>query len=410
MRLCSLLVLAILLGTSTVQAQLGWYQLRQEGEAILFSVDMLDANTITAVGSDGLILHSTDGGGTWSSPTSGASDNLRRVRWHSPSLGVILGNGGVALKSVDGGASWQSMNTGTTKALFDIHFFDAANWLVIGQAALRITTTDGGQSWEEQGSGTDNFNEIDIRGDFGAIVGNKGLIRYTKDGGKSWGNGKASTNLELTGVSVGDDSTAIAVGANGTILRTEDGGRNWTTILASLPISSYRLSGVRHLTRERVVLSGYFGIVLWSTDTGLTWYAQESNTQMNLEAVAFATEKIGVTVGWNGTIMRTNTAGTLDIREVPAPRPTALALGNVWPQPLRAGSPAQVDIRLPAAGHVSLRVYDLLGRQRLIVHDAWTEAGTYTVRWNATALPKGVYLYRLEQGGRSQVRKFTLVD
>ncbi|MBR9974942.1 MAG: T9SS type A sorting domain-containing protein [Bacteroidetes bacterium] len=410
MRLRFLLLLSIILSTVTAQAQVGWYQLRQTGEDFLFSVDMLDANTITAVGSDGLILHSTDGGSNWTTPVSGASDNLRRVRWHSPSLGVILGNGGVALKSIDGGASWQSMGTGTTKALFDVHFFDADNWLVIGQAALRIATSDGGQSWEQLGSGSDNFNEIDISGDFGAIVGNKGLIRYSRDGGKSWRDGKASTNLELTGVSIGDDSTAVAVGANGTILRTQDGGRNWSEILASIPISSYRLSGVRHLTREHIVISGYFGIVLWSTDTGLTWNAQESNTQVNLEGVAFATDKIGVTVGWDGTIMRTNTAGTLDIREVPAPRPTALALGNVWPQPLRTGSPAQVDIQLPAAGHVSLRVYDLLGRQRLIVHDAWTEAGTYTLRWNATTLPKGVYLYRLEQGGQAQVRKFTRVD
>ena len=410
MRISTLFLLLAVILVSSVQAQIGWYQLRQEGESILFSVDMYDANHITAVGADGLILQSDDGGQSWSTRTSSATDALRRVRWHSPSLGVILGNGGVALKSVDGGQSWQTLNTGTTRALFDVHFYDANNWLVIGQAAIRITTTDGGQTWEEQGSGTDNFNEIDIPGDFGVIVGNKGQIRFTRDGGKAWGSSESGTNLELTGVSVGDDSTAIAVGANGTILRTQDKGRNWTEIIASLPISSYRLSGVRHLTRERVVVSGYFGLVLWSTDTGLTWYAQESNTQVNLEAVAFITDRIGVTAGWNGTVMRTNTGGTLGVTAVSAPHPSALAVTDVWPQPLRLGAEARVTINVPVSGTVRLSVHDLLGRQCRILHDTWTEAGTYTVNWSSAGLRSGIYLYRIEQHGNSNVRKLTVLD
>ena len=52
--------------------------------------------------------------------------------------------------------------------------------------------------------------------DFGVIVGNKGLLRVTSDGGKSWRERDSKTNLELTSVSIGDDSTAVAVGANGT--------------------------------------------------------------------------------------------------------------------------------------------------------------------------------------------------
>jgi photosystem II stability/assembly factor-like uncharacterized protein len=280
-----------LLLTSAALAQSGWFQLRQQGEAILFSVDMYDATHITAVGTDGLILHTDDGGTTWTSPASGESDNLRRVRWHSPTLGVILGNGGVALKSVDGGQTWQRLGTGTTSSLFDVHFFDENTWMVIGQAARVITTTDGGQSWENKGSGTDNYNEIAIRGDFGVIVGNKGLIRVSTDGGKNWRNRGGAMNIELTGVSIGDDSTAVAVGANGTILRTQNRGTNWTPIIASVPISSYRLSGVRHLSRERVVLDRlYRGLILWSTDTGLNWYSQDSNTPSNLEALAFIDE------------------------------------------------------------------------------------------------------------------------
>lgn len=410
MRTGFLFLTAFLLSVSTAFAQLGWYQLRQEGFDILYSIDMFDAENITAVGSDGLILRSTDGGASWTRPTSGATDNIRRIRWFSPSLGVILGNGGFAAKSVDGGATWQAIFTGVSDALLDIHFFDENVWMVIGRAELVLTTTDAGGSWTTMSTGTDNLNEIEVKGDFGVIVGNKGLLRVTSDGGKSWRERDSKTNLELTSVSIGDDSTAVAVGANGTIIRTQNGGRTWTAISASVPISSYRLSRVRHLTRERVVLSGYTGLVLWSTDSGLTWLGQESNTPANLESMAFIDSKIGVAAGWDGTIIRTNTGGTLDVRRVSAAQASALGIGEVWPNPLHRAAQAHVTMQLPSTGTATLRVYDMLGRERLRLFSDHADAGSYTVSWDAASLPKGVYLYRLEQNGSSQVRKFTLMD
>ena len=410
MRVVFLLVAILFSAVHTSNAQLGWFGLRQEGETILYSIDLFDADNITAVGSEGTILHSTDGGTQWSTPASGVTDNLRRVRWHSPTLGIILGNGGEILKSVDGGSSWQRLASENTDALFDIHFFTEQSWLLVGLGGRSLTTTDGGQSWTSRSTGINNFNEVDFRGDFGVIVGNKGTIRVTVDGGKNWTDRSVVSNLELTSVSIGDDSTAVAVGSNGTILRTQNKGRNWAPITASVPISFYRLSRVRHLTRERVVLSGYAGLVLWSTDTGLNWHGQESNTPANLESLSFLDSKIGVACGWNGTIIRTNTAGTLDVRRLAAPLPDATALHESWPQPVARQATAHVRMHLPDAGAVMLRVFDMLGREVRTLHAGHTDAGVYTVEWNPSALPRGTYLYHLAHRGRAHVRAFTLVD
>ncbi|MBE0644573.1 MAG: T9SS type A sorting domain-containing protein [Bacteroidetes bacterium] len=399
----------ILLMTFNAVSQPGWFQVRSEGDPLLFSIDLFDADHITAVGSNGLILQSDNGGASWRTVSSAASENLRRVRWFSPSLGILLGNGGMALKSTDGGATWQQLTTGTSVVLFDVHFFDENNWLVIGQAAFEMTTTDGGATWDYQGSGTNNFNEIAFKGDLGIIVGNKGTIRTTEDGGSHWRDRSGATDFELTSISIGDDSTAIAVGANGTILRTEDKGRKWTVVFASIPLSTFRLSGVRHLTRERVVLAGYGGLLLWSTDAGLSWYPQESNTQKNLEALSFIDSKNGVAAGWDGTIMRTTTGGTLAVTRLAGSLPASVRVQESWPNPIAHNGLAHVRIELPHSGTARLRVYDLLGRERKTILSDAMDAGSYTVSWDAS-LPKGVYLYRLEQNGLSQVRKFTVVD
>ncbi|MDX9758308.1 MAG: YCF48-related protein [Bacteroidota bacterium] len=407
----SLLLVAMLLTVSQFSiAQLGWFPIRQDGETILYCIDMYDADNITAVGSNGTILHSSDGGTSWATPPSGMNDNLRRIRWHSPSLGIILGLDGTILKSVDGGTSWQPLSLGSSTPMFDIHFFDEQTWLLVGVGGKSMVTTDGGQTWTSRTNGINNFNEISFLGDFGVIVGNKGTIRVTTDGGKNWTDRSAVSNFEMTSVSVGDDSTAIAVGSNGTILRTQNKGRNWTPIIPSVPISFYRLSRVRHLTRERIVLSGYAGLILWSTDTGLSWYGQESNTSVNIETLEFLDSKIGVAAGWDGTIIRTNTGGTLDVRRLDTPAPDQSALRDVWPHPLSRQATAHVRMHLAASGPVTLRVYDLLGRACRTLHAAHTDAGVYTVEWTPSALPSGMYLYRLEQQGRAYTRTFTLVD
>ena len=406
------LLLAVIFLSSVSSAQIGWFEQHRDGEEILFSIDLLDASTVTAVGENGLILHSTDGGGTWKETSSGTTQVLRRVRWHSPSLGVILGNGGTALKSTDAGQSWTALNTGVTKALFDVHFFDADTWLLVGQGAQVLTTDDGGSSFSNEGSGLNNYNEIAFKGDFGIIVGNKGTARRTHDGGEKWRSSSTGTSLELASVSILNDSTAVAVGTNGLIIRTSDGGAQWEQVYTSIPISQYRLRAVRFLTDGHAVLAGYGGLIFESFDGGITWTPQESNTQVNIEALAFIDSKTGNTAGWNRTIMRTHTGGSLPVTMRPDPLPMQIGLSAAWPNPVSRSAHAagRVRLELPSSGPVTLTVYDLLGRERSSLLSRTLQAGTYTVDWNPSILENGVYLIRLTSRGSTRVRKFTVID
>jgi hypothetical protein len=74
------------------------------------------------------------------------------------------------------------------------------------------------------------------------------------------------------------------------------------------------------------------------------------------------------------------------------------------------------DIRFYVAvgGKVALRVYDVAGRPVNTLVDGWREAGSYTVTWNArddnnNPVASGIYFYRLEAPGFSQVRKMVIL-
>ena len=64
---------------------------------------------------------------------------------------------------------------------------------------------------------------------------------------------------------------------------------------------------------------------------------------------------------------------------------------------------------LPEASAVSLIVYDVMGREVERLLDKTLGAGYHEARWDATGLPSGIYLYRIEAGAFAQTRRMTLL-
>jgi len=68
-----------------------------------------------------------------------------------------------------------------------------------------------------------------------------------------------------------------------------------------------------------------------------------------------------------------------------------------------------VEYAIPKTSYVTLRVYDLLGRQVAVLFEGTAEPGWYSAGFQASNLPSGAYLCRLESGGFVQTKKMLLV-
>jgi len=66
-------------------------------------------------------------------------------------------------------------------------------------------------------------------------------------------------------------------------------------------------------------------------------------------------------------------------------------------------------IALLVSGFVSLKVFDILGREIATLVNEKREAGSYSVLWNAENMPGGVYFYRIEAGQFVQTKKLILL-
>ncbi len=109
------------------------------------------------------------------------------------------------------------------------------------------------------------------------------------------------------------------------------------------------------------------------------------------------------------------TYGTLtDVPEASAGPPMAFSLAQNYPNPFNPSTVIQYTVggaggRGPGASDVSLIVYDLLGRQVAVLVHEKNQPGSYEVKFDASGLATGVYLYRLTSGNFVQTRKMLVI-
>ncbi len=86
--------------------------------------------------------------------------------------------------------------------------------------------------------------------------------------------------------------------------------------------------------------------------------------------------------------------------------PDGLSLFPNSPNPFNPAT--QIRFQIPSAGRVSLKVYDIIGQEIATLVDGDRTAGEHTVSFDASGLPSGIYLYRLQHGSGSRIGRMIL--
>ncbi|MCX7611947.1 MAG: YCF48-related protein, partial [Ignavibacterium sp.] len=120
-----------------------------------------------------------------------------------------------------------------------------------------------------------------------------------------WQNPLPQSN-PLYSVKFIDANTGWAVGELGTIIKTTDGGINWT-VQSSDTIGA--LNSVCFVNANIGWVAGANGTILKTTNGGLSWTPQSSGTTRPLYSIYFTNSNIGWAVGETGIILKTTNGG-----------------------------------------------------------------------------------------------------
>jgi hypothetical protein len=177
----------------------------------LDGVDFVDRKTGWVVGTNGTILH-TSNGLTWSPQASGTSAFLRDVDFIDGDTGWAVGNLGTILHTLDGGTTWSVQVSGTLYDLRAVEFINADTGWAVGDDNTILRTLDGGATWigAEEPGGLPYYSHLRgvafVNTNRGTAVGIgytpaiDGVALHTWTGGASWDSRAIPESVHLESV------------------------------------------------------------------------------------------------------------------------------------------------------------------------------------------------------------------
>jgi photosystem II stability/assembly factor-like uncharacterized protein len=258
-----------------------------------------------AVGHYGVVLHSGDGGATWTRQLDGVQ-----------AAQLILRDA----QSGQGGDAWLAeaqrlVADGPDKPFLGLHFSDENNGYVVGAYNLAFRTRDGGKTWTPFGSRLDNpkashLYAVESSGSDVLIAGEQGVLLRSTDDGATFARVALPYKGSFFALAF-DGTDAVVAGLGGNAFASHDRGATWTALAlpASVSVTAARLKG------GRLLMANQAGMLL-AGRAGATTVAA-----LNTPALPQPNDLIALP---GGAILTVGVAGAIRL-PAPAATPTSMA-------------------------------------------------------------------------------------
>ncbi len=275
-------------------------------------------------------------------------------------------------KSTDDGATWTEVNTGLGYMLAiqamtvtsDSHLFVGS---VGGGVSMSI---NGGTNWTKLNVGYDFIWALASSNDkvFAGTYGD-GLY-ITEDDGTTWTKSANLSASFIYSITIDQDGKIYVSSWEAGVFVSEDDGQTWTSLgMIGFGVSSLMVS--------------------------------QSSTNSTIPA---GTVFAGTS---DGKLYMKNTNGVTGIGDSKEIIPTTFALEQNYPNPFNPST--TINYSIPVAGNYQLKVYNIIGEEMATLLNGETNAGMYSVHFDASGLSSGIYLYRLIGNNVNIVRKMILM-
>jgi photosystem II stability/assembly factor-like uncharacterized protein len=400
----------------------------------------------------------------WYQQTSGTSEALTCVKFINSQTGFITSTNGKVLKTTNSGVNWFTNNI-TFYNLSKIQFINSMTGFLTSAYESYVTTgavmktTNAGSDWFYILNGGDGGRSVFFINDQTGFVGTGhssmtgigGIVLKTTNFGNNWQNSfgyycnalhffDANTGLAagFFATDYGVQESVISRTTNGgvnwfkifrdtlrsdlvsdifflnsftgwaggdTLLKTTNGGINWNPVYRNYHINSIYFTSLD---------TGWFAggnQIRYTTNGGVNWISQSSGTTNYLYSIFFVNSNTGWAVGANGTILKTINGGVTSISKLSNEIPDNFILFQNYPNPFNPTTKIRFEIPLRKGGEgvVSLKVYNITGKELATLVNEQLQPGTYEVTFNGSNLSSGLYFYRLEASDFVQTKKLILL-
>jgi photosystem II stability/assembly factor-like uncharacterized protein len=419
-------------------------------------------DTAIAAADAGNIIRTTNGGANWSLiPTgiTGTNSDILAIDFITKDTGWVAAYNGTVAKTTDAGLTWSIISTIVGSNPWDMDFVNSKFGWVVGTGERIFGTSDGGVTWNQQhaGGGLGTYGVSFVDDKTGVAGGTGGNTYYTSDGGTTWNSAVTPPDNTVWGIHIASSpvygTVALTACASGYVFKSIDGGRNWVeeprqTINtfddvwmtdaahawfagssgvivgyfepANIPVELASFSA--NVNNNEVLLTwvtasennnaGYEVERKFSheTDWIIIGFVKGSGTSVNISEYTFSDESLEPGK-YNYRIKQLDLNGSFkyyylsELVEIGLPEKFEL-LQN-YPNPFNPST--IIKFSIPVQTFVTLKVFDMLGKEVVTLVENEKPAGNYSVNFSAGNLSSGIYLYTLQAGSSSLTKKLMLI-
>ena len=419
-------IIVILISVSIASGQNHWEKISQPTDKLLRHVFFVDSLTGWCAGADGIIIHTTDGAISWTKQNSTVNTFIvdlyfldKKLGW-ALTLRNLLPFGTTMLNTTNGGDEWLANDYPEDNVFMTtVFYFDSLyGWL--GGSTI-AGTTDGGLSWHEANIDSNlvsglpvlNFNFYNKQFGYacGGVLDLAGVIWRTTDFGNNWSATGVSPD-EVFDLFVFDSLNALTLSGDpegffGTgDIKSDDAGVSWS--YAELPLTALSFAIDFRTLTEGWSASGFK--FLFTLDKGESWSEMETPDSLVIFDLMFTDSLTGYAVGERGVVIKYFPQPVFINTNI-AFLPEELVLHQNYPNPFNPST--KIKFAIADFGFVSLKVYDVLGKEVATLVNEERAAGLYESEFSANiegeSLTSGIYYYQLTTAGQVQTKKMILL-
>ncbi len=392
-----------------------WYEINTPVTGILYSISAPDINNVWASGAAGKVIK-TINGATFTSASGNlpASDIIYSI-WafdENNCLCSTTPSSTIAWKTTNGGTNWNQVFNQAGGFIDGFYFKDVSNGLMVGNSVGGRSsiwkTTNGGTSWDSAGI---NFSST-AAGWVNSISGNGNVVYWGTNNSKLYKSTNFGTTWTSTSATGESDSYAVyfndasngMIGGNTLLQSTTNSGTNWNTVTPPGTVNTiFGITGTG--TANYWVTRA--GNIYQTTNTGASWtnpvisgsgIFQHITKSRTGSPYLYACRSNGTIAKYGGP-----SVGITSISEIA----DQFSLSQNYPNPFNPVT--KITFAVPVSGLVTLKVFDMTGKEIATLVNAQMNNGNYSVDFNAANLSSGIYLYTIKSGNFTDTKKMMLV-